>query len=284
MPKAQRHSIIPIPSVLNWLFVTSLLVFLSLVHPCSSQELLNVTIPVTSSQITYTPFVCNATAVATNPESCAGAWQLSDPTDQGLQSISTFGPSPASANIIPQMFFTFRAFQLSLATLPSSNATMNVTVSANGTVVWAIFNSSLESIRAVNLPENEATFLSITFLSSSTPTRFDLASLTIMVPANASITSFLPPETLPPSISLPTFTLSTRTSTPTSASSTAAVQHTSRRKMIAEAVGLTLGLGLGLTVIAVLSFMYWKRRRHREVNVPMEDTQSGWKWETPRFS
>ncbi|KAF8909257.1 hypothetical protein CPB84DRAFT_1743849 [Gymnopilus junonius] len=277
MPKTYWHSALSTTLVCNWVFVT-LLVFLYLLQPALSQELLNVSVPVTSSQITYTPFVCNATTVLANPQACAGAWQLSDPSNPGVQTISAFGPSSASANIIPQMFFTFRALPYNTS---SSNATMNVTVSANGTAVSAIFNSSLESIRAVNLPGSEATFLSITFLPSSTPTRFDLQSVTITVAANATITSFLPQETLPPSISVPSFTLSSRTTTSAPTISTAVPQARSNRKMIAEAVGLTWGWGWA-NCTSGPCFICWRRRRHREMNVSMQETQSGWRWETPR--
>lgn len=40
----------------------------------AAQQLRNVSIPITSPQIVYTPFVCNASTVLADPQSCAGAW------------------------------------------------------------------------------------------------------------------------------------------------------------------------------------------------------------------
>lgn len=40
-------------------------------------QLQNITVPVTSTQITYTPFVCNASTALTDPQPCAGAWYVS---------------------------------------------------------------------------------------------------------------------------------------------------------------------------------------------------------------
>ncbi|PPQ86539.1 hypothetical protein CVT25_007197 [Psilocybe cyanescens] len=254
---------------------------LGLAQPTLSQELRNLSIPVTSSQITYTPFVCNATTVSSNPQACAGAWQLSNSTDPASTTVSTFGPASVSSNIIPQLFFQFSAFALGITTLPSSNATVNVTISANGIVVSSLFNSSLGSLTVVNLPDNNVSLFTINFIPSSTPTRFDLESLIITIPADGTITSFLPSQSLPPSISLPTFT-TTSSSTSVSSSSTAPVPAThSNRRMIAQAVGLTVGLGLGLTAVAVLAFYYWRRRRRQRKLVSMQETRSGWAGERP---
>ncbi|KAF4611122.1 hypothetical protein D9613_007176 [Agrocybe pediades] len=250
------------------------LICLCLIPSALSQEFLNVSIPLNSTQIVYTPFLCNATAVSTNPQRCAGAWQVSD---SDPATISTFGPSSTSNNIIPQFFFSFRAFELHLTTSPSSNATVNVTVSSNGIVVSSVFNSSVGSVSIVNLPENDTSVMTINYISSSIPTRLDLEALEITVLANATITSFLPTPTLPISISLPTFTTPSSTlSSSATSTSNAAQGHGTSKKMIAEAVGLTVGLGLGLTIVATLIFYYWRRRRRREADVPMEATRSGW--------
>ncbi|KDR80894.1 hypothetical protein GALMADRAFT_1113777 [Galerina marginata CBS 339.88] len=286
MPQTRRqarYSILPL--VLSWLLSPHsliILVVLAFVQPTISQELRNLSLPVTSSQIVYTPFVCNATTVSINPQACAGAWQLSNSSDPDSTTVSSVGPSSASANIIPQLFLQFRAFNLSMTTLPSSNATMNVTISANGIVVSQLFNSSLGALEIVNLPENDTSLLTITFLASSTPTRFDLQTLTITVPSDSSVTSLLPQPTLPPSISLPIFPLPTSSSTSLLTTPTSSPKSHINRKMIAEAVGLTVGLGLGLTAVALLALYYWKRRRQREMDVSMEETRSGWNRERIR--
>ena len=43
------------------------------VSPAASQ-LLNLSIPLTSPSLVYTPFVCNATEVSLNPAVCEGGW------------------------------------------------------------------------------------------------------------------------------------------------------------------------------------------------------------------
>ncbi|KAF8972719.1 hypothetical protein BDZ97DRAFT_1605360, partial [Flammula alnicola] len=222
----------------------------------------NLSIPVTSPQMVYTPFVCNSTTVLANPQSCAGAWKLSNSSDAGSATVSVSGPSLASANIIPQLFFQFRAFDLFLTTLPSSNATVNITVSSNGTAVSTLFNSTFGSVTVINLPGDVVSLFTITFVSSTTPTRFDLQSIIITALADGAITSILPPATLPPSISVPTFTVSSSTtSILPSSTSPAPVQASSKNKKVAEAVGLTVGLGLGLTALSTVGLYCWKRRR-----------------------
>jgi len=51
---------------------------------------------------------------------------------------------------------------------------------------------------------------------------------------------------------------------------------TSNKKMIAEAVGITIGLGLGLTGIAATAFYYWKRRRQRLAEISIGEAKSEW--------
>ncbi|KAF8159292.1 hypothetical protein B0H34DRAFT_654947 [Crassisporium funariophilum] len=160
------------------------LVLFYLVQASAAQQLRNVSIPITSPQIVYTPFVCNTTAVLANPQACAGAWQTSNSSDTGLPVISSRGPSTGSANIIPQLFFEFRASTLYLTTLPSSNATANITISSNGVVVSSLFNSALGFVTIVDLPESQPVLLTITYIPGDTPTQFALESLVITVPAD----------------------------------------------------------------------------------------------------
>ncbi|KAF8202346.1 hypothetical protein BJ912DRAFT_439058 [Pholiota molesta] len=252
---------------------------LCLASVANGQQFRNLSIPVTSPQIVYTPFVCNATTVKVNPQSCAGAWQLS--ADNAT--ISTTGPSSISNNIIPQLFFQFRAFNLFLSTSSTSNATVNVTASSNGMALSTLFNTTLRSATIINLQLEEVSLLTITFVPSSTPTRLDLEAITITTVDNATITSILPSQTLPPSISLPVFSTSTSTSVAPSASAPTTTPlpiKSSKRKQIAEAVGLTLGISLGLTAIAAAAFYFWKRRRQRRRRRSLQarhETQPDWR-------
>ena len=76
------------------------------------------------------------------------------------------------------------AFDMFLTTLPSSNATINVTISANGVVVTSDFQSSLGALSIINLPGGNTSLLTLTFIESSSPTQFDLDSLTITTLSN----------------------------------------------------------------------------------------------------
>jgi len=121
------------------------------------------------------------------------------------QTISSTGPSSASGNIIPQMFFKFQgiskrlckpleflllchhaqlASSLFLTTARSSNASVNLTLSAGGIDIWDIFNSSLRSVSIVNLPQNQTTLLTITYIPAADSTLFGLQSLMITIPAD----------------------------------------------------------------------------------------------------
>ncbi|CAA7265166.1 unnamed protein product [Cyclocybe aegerita] len=182
-----QHSGRPIPFVLACFFhrtVLLALVLLQLVFIAAAQDRLNLSIPLNSTQIVYTPFLCNATEVLLNPQTCAGAWQISNLSDGSISSVSTTGPSSASGNIIPQIFFPFRASGLFLTTLPTSNATVNITISASGTAVSTIFESGTGSATIVNLPESEVALLTITFIPSGSPTILELEFLQINVLAN----------------------------------------------------------------------------------------------------
>ncbi|KJA28216.1 hypothetical protein HYPSUDRAFT_809084 [Hypholoma sublateritium FD-334 SS-4] len=246
--------------VVHWLSlrIFSLFLILLCLPSGTSGQFVNLSIPITSTQLVYTPFVCNSTVAQANPQSCSGAWRLS--ADEA--SVATTGPSPNSSNIVPQLFFQFQATDLFLTTLPSSNATVNLTASSNGTSVSTLFNTTLGMAAIVNLPENVVSQLTITFIPSNVSTQFVLQGIAITTPQNGTITSILPTQTLPPSISLPPFT------TPTSGSA--------KRKRIAEAVGLTVGLGLGLTLLFSGTFYYWKRQRRDIHNDSIRNPHSEW--------
>ncbi len=229
-------------------------------------------------------------------------------------SITTTGSSPNSSNIVPQLFFQFQgryyasaykfriltsfpATDLFLTTLPSSNATVNLTVSSNGTSVSRLFNSTLGMASIIQLPENAVSQLAITFVPSnvfnairSPGNRYNypakrvcclicscsLAVLTIDRQNNHVYPSH---PTLPPSISLPSFTTPTSTSSTSSSTtptSTALSTGSAKRKRIAEAVGLTVGLGLGLTFLLSGAFYYWKRQRRHPDNDTLRNPHAEW--------
>ncbi|KAF9479569.1 hypothetical protein BDN70DRAFT_806792 [Pholiota conissans] len=252
----------------------SLLLYLCslwLASVANAQQFLNLSIPVNSPQIVYTPFVCNSTTVKTNPQGCAGAWQLS--VDNST--ISTTGPS-ISSNLIPQLFFQFRALNLFLSTSNTSNATVNITASSNGIALSALFNTTLHSATIINLQSKDVSLLTITFIPSTTPTIFALEGINITTARNGTLTSILPSQTLPPSISLPIFTTSTSSSVlTTSATVTPVPVKLSNHKRIAEAVGITVGISLGLTAIASAAFYFWRRRRRRRLS--RREVQSEWR-------
>lgn len=74
------------------------------------------------------------------------------------------------------------ASRLTINTLSSSNASVNLTISANGINISTVYNSSLGDVAIVGLPQNQTTFLTATYISSTGPTLFGLDSLVITVP------------------------------------------------------------------------------------------------------
>lgn len=77
-----------------------------------------------------------------------------------------------------------------------------------------------------------------------------------------SLSSLLPSPSLPTFSSLPSSTISSSSSS-TPSTTTTTVPKPSRRKKVAEGVGITLGLALGLTAIAVVLFYCRKSRQQR---------------------
>jgi len=242
------------------------------VFSCLAQQLQNITITNTSPQIDYTPFICNVSGSASFSPSCLGGWQVL--TSGGETILSTEGAGPQGADIVPQMFLRFQASALFLNTSTSSNATFDISVSVGNSSVSVSANSSVGAAAIFNLPENETTTLSLTFTAGQIPSHLDIGNITIEV-ADNSLSSILPTQTLPPSVFLPTFVPSTSagssTSTPsnTSSAQSSASKH---QQLVADAVGLTLGLGLGLTLITMLGYLAWKRRRRRQGDIDWRRT------------
>ncbi|KAF5338029.1 hypothetical protein D9758_014266 [Tetrapyrgos nigripes] len=257
--------------LLPLLQVWSFLLLLS-ARQCLAQQggsLQNVSISNVDSQITYSPFRCNSSNTQSFDEECGGGWQVLDVN--GVSVVSTQGPSAAAANIVPQFFLRIRASAVIITTSPLSNATMNITVSAGNASVNVAANSSLGVIGIFNLYEAETTTIAITYISDSDliPSRLDIGSITAQVTNNQASSSILPTMTLPPSVSIPTFSA---TSSSSATSTASAGGSTSRKRLVADAVGLTVGLGLGLTAVAVGVYLIWRRRKRKSA----EDVESRW--------
>ncbi|KAG2012012.1 hypothetical protein CC2G_012064 [Coprinopsis cinerea AmutBmut pab1-1] len=241
----------------------------------------NVTVPLFSDQIVYTPFLCDAAEMLENPEACAGAWFSTNVPDIPFPVVTSLGQNSSTGDIIPQMFFRFRASTLYLTFVPGFNASVNLTLSAtNNAEITTTVQSSIGLATVVNIPEDLITTLALTVLPSSTPVQFGLVSIMMTVPINADPTSIIPSLTLPPPSPISTFFSPTTTSYATS-TITMPVDP-SRKTFIAHAVGITVGVGLGATLIVGLAFFWWKRRRRKSGTPPASssnnegDRQSVW--------
>ncbi|KAF7309516.1 hypothetical protein MIND_00322400 [Mycena indigotica] len=228
----------------------------------------NVSVSNTAHEIIYTPFLCNATTVLIDPD-CSGAWQVQRNTTNigGIPTVSTRGPSPEGANIIPQMFMAFRASALYLSTSVISNATANFTITSKSVSATRIVNSAAGLVAIVNLVESELTTLAVTFIPQTTVSRLDIGSILLTVSNRAATSSFLPTMSLPPSMSPPTFIPSTSASPFPSKAAARSLPH---RAAVTEALSLVLGLGVGLSIIVSALFFWWRRRRR------LKETRQTW--------
>ncbi|KAF9454447.1 hypothetical protein P691DRAFT_397435 [Macrolepiota fuliginosa MF-IS2] len=161
----------------------------------------NFTIALDSPQIIFTPFLCNQTTSQSTPELCRGGWVTR--RENGQLMVSTTGPDPATGEIIPQMFFQFRASALYLLTSSTSNAQANITVTTNGTTISALFDSSLGAASILNLIQPSITTFALTFMPNDTPQEFTLTSAIITIPNN-TINHPTPSNHDPPTILLAT--------------------------------------------------------------------------------
>ncbi|KAJ7282020.1 hypothetical protein C8J57DRAFT_1299194 [Mycena rebaudengoi] len=209
-----------------WTWTWLLGVFSSLPGICAAGPV-NVTIPNTSPQIVYTPFICNTTTIPSNPE-CKGAW--------------------ASA--------------LYVTTSTSSNASANFTVASPSISLSSVVDTSAGLIAIINLVESELTTLTITFIPGESNSQLELGSMLMTVTNATATSSFLPTMTLPPSMSLPTFIIHSTSSSP-SPSSTNSPQGSNHKKQITIALSLVLGLGVGLSIILGTAFFYWRKRKRQ---------------------
>ncbi|KAF8555866.1 hypothetical protein OG21DRAFT_1460388 [Imleria badia] len=188
----------------------------------------------TDPDIIYNPPLCTPSSIVAG---CTSPWQLSNDTISGTTVVYTDGPIPQAGNVIPQMFFNFRASALYLRTTSFSNATVNLTLTAEPTDVSITteLNTSISLIAAVNIPDTQTTTLGVTFLQGDLPTRLDIESITLTVANTSATSSFLPSASLPISISPPTVVPSP------SVSSTPNSGVTNKVTIISVILGGTLG-------------------------------------------
>ena len=73
--------------------------------------------------------------------------------------------------------------RLVMTAIPSSNATVNVTISSGGIQIWSLFDSSLGTVTIVNLPSN-LVLVAVTYMPSDDPALFGLQSFIVTAPAN----------------------------------------------------------------------------------------------------
>ncbi|KAH8810391.1 hypothetical protein DL96DRAFT_1535949 [Flagelloscypha sp. PMI_526] len=225
---------------------------------CSAQTLSNASVPVDSSQIVYTPFLCDS------GDACNGGWAR---RQEGSEvEVFTPGPSANDAYIIPQMFLRFRASTIIMMTSQDSTASANVTISTpDGRQVSTKVNTTIGNIVVSNLDETMETSLVVTYLPqdnmSGSQRILGIQRILLTISGNVTATaSFLPSATLPPATMLPTFT---PTVTPTPGSQ----RSMSEQQKLALEIGLPVGIGLGLTLLAVLAFL-WRRRLQRRRKPP----------------
>ncbi|KAJ6485782.1 hypothetical protein C8R45DRAFT_282069 [Mycena sanguinolenta] len=235
------------------------LVILSLSVNAQTAASVNVSVVNTSPQIAYTPFICTSAASLSSDPDCLGGWNVT--TISEIQTVTTTGPAPNGAEIIPQMFMTFRASALYMSTSAISNASANFTVTSSSLTVSRVIDTAVGLIGIVDLLESELSTLTITFIPGQNVSRLDIGSILVTVTDPDDPSSFLPTMTLPPSMALPTFTPHTTSSLSSSPSPTNTQHSLPHRAEVAEALGLVLGLGVGLTIIVSVAFFWWKRRR-----------------------
>jgi len=223
-----------------------------------------VSVSLLSDRVAYTPFVCNAAEAEADGEACAGAWFANATEESSFPSVTTV--QKETWGVIPQMFFQFRATTAYLTLMANRNASVDLTLSsANGLSITRTIPHSISSVAAVNLVEGEVTLLTLTVVPAGGPASFGVSSLEITVHDDLPSSSIFPTPALPPPTPISTFVPATSTAWAASTiTMPAAPPDESRKKLIAHAVGITLGVGLGLTlVLAVLFYLYRKRRRRR---------------------
>ncbi|THU94897.1 hypothetical protein K435DRAFT_860071 [Dendrothele bispora CBS 962.96] len=196
-----------IPSSSSFFQVWSLkLVFLFLLFlssTCLAQQgpgtLQNVTISNQDPQITYSPFLCNTTNNFSFDASCNGGWQILDVDGQSV--VATQGPSPAVADIVPQMFLRVRGgFARPIFYLTRFMLSVRLLVRTRSRLTSSLFYNSLSNtihlfkltfdLRTLvySLPAASAVIISLSPLSNATiNVTVSAGSTSVTVAANSSL-------------------------------------------------------------------------------------------------
>ncbi|KAH9857302.1 hypothetical protein C2E23DRAFT_384143 [Lenzites betulinus] len=244
-------------AVLLWSFL------LVLLHVAYVAADVNITLEDTASQIIYSPPACGLTLSSAGAETeaqiCDSAWRIIAAGDaSGGTLTTTSGATDGSGGLIPQLFLSVRALALYVKTSQASNAVVNVTVSTTNPVVTvkSEFNSSLEFVSIVNLPEDTVTTLSIAFVESNVTTRLDIDSIIVTISDDNS-TPFVSPS-LPATTVLPTVTPSIVIPSPSQQPA-----HTGQTSgdIAAEILGALMGTAL--IAAGIFLFILFRRRRRR---------------------
>ncbi|KAF8637493.1 hypothetical protein AX17_002797 [Amanita inopinata Kibby_2008] len=272
-----QYRIFPIPNghPLRWIMIWSFAIHAVYSYQSSGR---NVTLDVNGPQFTYFPFICNArspssfTTINSTHEAgpCNGGWAVE--YLDGHKLMTTNGTDPMNLAIVPQILFRVQASAVFITTSRLSNATAALSaVDASAT-----FNSSLgsapNSIAIFNLRQNEVTNITLSFVPDDNAndvlrpsSRLDLSSVVILISDRVSPIA-LPTMTVPPSATLPTALPESTTSGEISLPliSPSATGSSGRNKLVADAVGITIGLGFGLTILTLVAYASWRRWRGRK--------------------
>ncbi|KAI0272792.1 hypothetical protein BC834DRAFT_858383 [Gloeopeniophorella convolvens] len=238
------------------------LIFFVLSHQSRARAEIVTTIENTDPRISYLPSVCNNTGSSPSP-SCTSPWQVIVLAGASSGTVtSTFGPTSAGGNLIPQLFLALRGTSFVLTTSPISNATANVSVTASpsNVFVFTTFDSSAGTISAVQLPADQDITLAVTYVPSQdgTPTRLDIDSVTVFDEdeSHTSLTS----TPLPSSSTLPSFVIpAPPTSTPSPH------PHSSLAQPKGTIIGESLAGFFGLILILIGLHTLWRWRRRRKL-------------------
>ncbi|KAI6023347.1 hypothetical protein EDC04DRAFT_300553 [Pisolithus marmoratus] len=104
----------------------------------------------TDPDIIYNPPLCSSSEGGSG---CVSPWQLVNDSSVPTAVISTNGPIPEAGNVIPQVFLTFRASNLYLYPSPLSNATVNITLTAepSDTSITSMCNGFIFTLAATTV-------------------------------------------------------------------------------------------------------------------------------------
>ncbi|KAH9832514.1 uncharacterized protein C8Q71DRAFT_256675 [Rhodofomes roseus] len=224
----------------------------------------NVTIQSTAPEIVYSPPACNAST-----SSCDSAWQvLASPDNSSALVTSTSGPTNGSAALVPQLFLTFTGSTLYIRTSTASTALVNVSLATHDPAfaITARVDTAAAGglITVVDLPSDRATTLTVSFVPSDDATLLEIANFTIVTTGNDSPFSSSP---LPSTTAIPTFSPII-----SPAATSQATSKQTRDDIIAEVLGAVLGVALCL--FAAAGFLFWRKRRRKQLRTRSPQTRT----------